>query len=110
MSTTSATSPSHDKRAIKEFLMHLAGELRLQEIALDGKPVPPNLQKGVSQFRSKFGADLLPDAELLCFLAGDPDDDDEVQRNAARQAFASRRRDQLKQVLAVITLLGELEM
>ena len=38
-------------RAIKEFLMHLAVELRLHELALEGKPVPPNLQKGVSLYR-----------------------------------------------------------
>lgn len=109
MTTTNSTSQSHDLRAIKEFLMHLAGELRLHELALEGKPVPPNLQKGVSQRRSKFGTELLPDPGLLCFLASDPDTDSEEQRDAARQAYLQRRRDQAKQVLGVIGLLGELE-
>ena len=109
MSRTNA-SQNHDKRAIKEFLMHLAGELRLQELALEGKPVPPNLQKGVSLFRTKYGTELLPDAGLLCFLANDPDGDSEEQRDAARQAVLQRRRDQAKQVVGVIGLLGEVEL
>jgi hypothetical protein len=109
VSKINTKSQSHDKRAIKEFLMHLAGELRLQELALEGKPVPPKLQQGVRERRTKFGSELLPDAGLLCFLANDPDDEGDAQRDAARQAVVSRRRDQLKQVMGVIELLGELE-
>jgi hypothetical protein len=109
VSKINTKSHSHDKRAIKEFLMHLAGELRLQELALEGKPVPPKLQQGINERRTKFGSELLPDAGLLCFLATDPDDEGDAQRDAARQAVVNRRRDQLKQVMGVIDLLGELE-
>ena len=49
MNKTSTNSQRYDKRAIKEFLMHAAGELRLQEFALQGKPVPPKLQQGVTE-------------------------------------------------------------
>ncbi len=109
MTKTNTTSQRHDKRAIKEFLMHAAGELRLQELALEGKPVPPKLQQGVTERRAKFGSELLPDAGLLGFLASDPDEDDDAQRDAARQALVTRRREQMKQVMGVIDLLGELE-
>lgn len=109
MSKTSTTQ-RHDQRAIKEFLMHLAGELRLQELALEGKPVPPNLHKGITQLRSKFGTELLPDAGLLSFLSNDPNEEDDAHRDAARQAVVSRRREQVKQVTGVIALLGEVEM
>lgn len=110
MNKISTNNQRYDKRAIKEFLMHLAGEVRLQEFALQGKPVPPKLQQGVTQFRSKCGSELLPDAGVLGFLASDPDEDDDAQRDAARQALVSRRREQLKQVMGVIDLLSELEM
>ncbi len=106
----STNSKHHDKKALKDFLMHVAGELRLQEYGLQGKPVPPKLQQGVAQFRTKYGSDLLPDAALLCFLANDPDDEGDVQRDAARQAMVNRRREQMKQVMGVIDLLGELEL
>ena len=75
----------------------------------DGKAVSPSLQKRVMQFRSQHGSDLLPEVGLLCFLASDSDDGD-AQRDATRQALASRRRDQLQQVKGVIALLGEVEM
>lgn len=110
MSKTSTKGQSHDKRAIKEFLMHVAGELRLQELALEGKPVPPKLQQGVTERRAKFGSELLPDAGLLGFLASDPEGDGDTQRDAARQAMVSRRQSQMKQVVGVIDLLNELEM
>lgn len=108
MSTSNAKR--HDKQAIKEFLIHAAGELRLQELALAGKAVPPNIQNGVTQFRAKYGVELLPNADLLCFLANDPDGEGDQQRDAARQALVQRRHDQLKQVASVIELLGEMEL
>lgn len=110
MNKTSATKQGYDLRAIKEFLMHLGGELRVHEFALQGKPVPPKLEQGVTQFRNKSGNELLPDAGLLCFLAADPEDEENAQRDAARQAMVSRRREQVKQVKGVIDLLSELEM
>lgn len=108
--SSNTTNKRYDKRAIKEFLMQVAGELRLQEFALEGKPVPPKLQERVEQFRSKSGVELLPDAGLLGFLASDPDGDGDAQRDAARQALVSRRQSQMKHVVGVIDLLGELEM
>lgn len=110
MSKINTKSQSHDRRAIKEFLMHAAGELRMHGLALEGKPVPPKLQQGVTERRAKFGSELLPNAGLLGFLASDPDEDDDAQRDAARKAFVNRRQNQLKQVMGVIDLLGELEM
>lgn len=110
MSNSKTTSQPLDRRTIKEFLMHAAGEVRLQELTLDGKPVPPRLQQGVSQFRAKYGSELLPDAGLLNFLANDPLGDEDAQRDAARQALVTRRREQLRQLMGVIELLGELEM
>jgi hypothetical protein len=110
VSKTNTTPQRHDKRAIKEFLTHAAGELRMQELALDGKPVPPKLQQGVTERRAKFGSELLPDAGLLCFLASDPEEDDDTQRDAARRAMVRRRQEQMKQVVGVMDLLGELEM
>lgn len=109
MTTTNTNNQTTEKRAVKEFLMHLAGELRMQELALEGKPASPSLQKRVTQFRSQHGSDLLPEVGLMCFLAGDSDDGG-AQRDATRQALASRRRDQLEQVKGVIALLGEVEM
>jgi hypothetical protein len=106
----SSTTQRHDQRAIKEFLMHIAGELRLHQLALEGKPVPPNLHKGITERRIKFGTKLLPDSESLSFLSNDPNEGDDAHRDAARQAEVSLRNEQLKQVMGVIALLGEVKM
>lgn len=110
MTTTSTTTHRHDKRRVKEFLLHLAAELRVRELALEGKPVPPRLQEGIAKRRIKFGSELIPDAGLMTFLACDPGGQDDPQRHAARQAVLGRRRDKLVQVMGVIELLDDLEM
>lgn len=92
----------HDKRMIKDFLKHVAGELQLQECARLNTPVPPVLQQGVSQLRSKYGN--------LRFLSLAANDEGDGHQEAAQQAMVSRRQHQLKQVKAVITILDEVEL
>ena len=101
MSTTNAKNHPHDKRAVKAFLMHIAGELRVQECAFHDKPVSPALPQGVNQFRSKFG--------ILCILSPDTDDGSVASQEAMLQAVASWRLEQLKHVMAVIALLEQVE-
>jgi hypothetical protein len=108
-STTNA-SPKYDKKAIKEFLMHLAGELKVQQLGFAGKPAPAKLLQGVQQFRAKYGTSLLPAAENIGFLASTPDGEGEEERDATRQAMVHLRGDQIKHVLALLELLGELTL
>lgn len=65
MNSTIMKNTKHDRTAIREFLLHLAGELKKQQLALSGQLLPPKLNLGVLQFRSKYGSNLLPDAETL---------------------------------------------
>jgi hypothetical protein len=109
MTTTNTTTQRHDKKRVKEFLLHLAAELRVRELVLEGKPVPQKLHDGVAKRRTKFGSDLIPDAGLMTFLACDPGGQDDPQRHAARQAVLGRRRDKLVQVMGVIEMLDDLE-
>lgn len=96
---TNKNSPRHDRTAIREFLLHLAGELKRQQLAANGEPLPPKLHQGVLRFRSKYGTSLLPDLETP---GGD------LHSDAVRQAFINRRSEQVKLVMGVIELLGEL--
>lgn len=99
-------NPRHDRTAIREFLLHLVGELKKQQLALSGRVLPPKLNLGVLQFRSKYGVNLLPDADTLGLFPDDPEGD--PQSDAARQSLVSRRGEQAKYVMGLLDLLGEL--
>lgn len=101
-------NPRHDRTVIREFLLHLAGELKKQQLALSGHLLPPKLNLGVLQFRSRYGVNLLPDADALGLLPDSPDGDPE--RDAARQSLINRRVEQGKYVMGLLDLLGELTL
>ncbi len=92
----------HDKRMIKEFLMHLAGEIQVAECARHDRPVPPALQQGVNQFRAKFGD--------LCFLPPEVDGEAGDAQEIDLEVGASRRLEQVRHVRAVIAILEDLKM
>jgi hypothetical protein len=91
----------YDKSMIREFLMHLAGELRMQQMGLAGKPATDKLRQGLPQFRTKYGVTLLP-----AVLPNSPDGGGEENR----EAFARLRADQFEHALGILELLDELEL
>jgi len=46
INSTITASPKYDKKAIREFLMHLAGELKVQQLGFAGKPAPAKKPAG----------------------------------------------------------------
>jgi len=102
------TRRGHDRRAIKSFLLHVAGELQAQYMDLARRPLPPKLAQGLRQFRVKYGTSLFPPAEVLGEIADAPDGDDE--QGDLRQEQMYRRNEQFECVLAVLELLGELTL
>ena len=49
----------YDCEMLHDFLQQVAGELKLQQLELEGQPLPPGIQKGVEKFRSKRGGSTL---------------------------------------------------
>jgi hypothetical protein len=99
----------YDKLMVKDFLMHLAGELKVQQLGFQGKPAGAKLLQGVQSLRAKYGTHLLPDVDRIGILTSTPDGDGDEEREATRQAIAKLRGDQLKHAVALYELMGELE-
>jgi hypothetical protein len=93
----------YDKRLLQEFLMHLAAELWLQKLGLEGKPAEAKLFQGIQKFRAKYGTSLLPAIDIIDGTAGD-----QSQQDAAQKARVKKVADRAKHVLTVMEMLGEL--
>lgn len=108
MNTTNTnTSHKYDKPMIRDFPMHLAAELRVQQAGFEGKPAPDKLRQGVQKLRAKYGVSLLPAAENIGILTNNSDGDGEEEREATRQAVARLRADQFDHTLAIFKLVDE---
>ena len=99
----------YDKRMFKEFLMHLAGELGVQKLGLEGKPAGAKLLHGIQQFRAKYGTSLLPAIDISDIVIS-TGGDDQHQQDAARKATVQKLSERIKHVLAVMEMLGELTL
>jgi hypothetical protein len=110
MNTTNTnTSHKYDKPMIRDFLLHLAAELRVQQAGFEGKPAPDKLRQGVQKLRAKYGVSLLPAAENVGILTNNPDGDGEEEREATRQVLVRLRADQFDHTLAIFKLMDELD-
>jgi hypothetical protein len=98
----------YDMRMIKDFLMHLAAALGLQQLRLEGRPAGAKLLQGVQQLQAKYGTTLLRAVEGINLITNIPEDSDEIGQEPTQQAMARVRADQIDHVIAVIGLLDQL--
>lgn len=94
----------YHKKVIKDFVMHLAGELKARQLELEGKAAGANLLHGLQKFRAHYGTSLLPTARI----DGTQGEGDTPPDAAARKATAQELSGRIKQVLAMLDVIKEL--
>jgi hypothetical protein len=95
----------YDKQMLLDWFQQTLGELKSQQLELEGNMIPPGVEKGLNKFRSKWGGQqIVPDFNtfefgLACFQG------DEAEE---RQKLAETRKRQFGQVMTAWKVLEEL--
>ena len=100
---------TYNKTMIKDFLMQLAGELRMEVLGFEGKTAAVKVLEVTNRLRFKYGTTLLPIADDVEFFSSSQDNDKDAERVAARETAKKQRAAQVKCVVAIIKMLDELE-
>jgi hypothetical protein len=89
---------------ILDFLTQLVGELKIQQLELEGKPIPPKVKQGVDQYRRKWSAQVVPDYDDFQFVLADV----KGIGDQNRQELAALRSQQFGRAFGFVQLLQEL--
>jgi hypothetical protein len=83
---------AYDKRMILDWLQQLVGELKAQQLELEGESVPPGVQQGLTKFRSKWGEEIVPSFDTfelaLAVCNGDEQEEQKKLAEVRKQQFA----------------------
>jgi hypothetical protein len=94
---------TYDKQMIADWLQQFLGELKSQQLELEGKSVPTGVRQGLNKFRSKWGAEIVPSFDTFEFrLAAFNGDEDEE-----RKKLAEARRRQFGTAMGFLKMLEE---
>jgi hypothetical protein len=96
---------TYDKQMLLDCLQQTLGELKSQQLELEGKMIPPSVEKGVNKFRGKWGGQqIVPDFNTFEFglacLQGDEEEE--------RKKLAETRKQQFDKMMAAWKVLEEL--
>jgi hypothetical protein len=95
----------YDRQMLHDFLQQVLGELKLQQLELEGQSLPPGIQRGVEKFRNKWGGSTLvpPLNEFDIVLA-------DLSEEAAKRMkeLACTRKDQFDRAMDFIKVLKAL--
>jgi len=96
---------SYDKQMLLDWFQQTVGELKSQQLELEGKPVPPGVEKGIGKFRSKWGGEqVVPDFNTFDFALASFQGDEEEDR----KKLAETRKGQFDKMMAAWNVLEEL--
>jgi hypothetical protein len=105
MKGMSAMSKNYDMQMFLDWFQQCMGELKVQQLQLDGQLVPPGIERGVSKFRNKWGGrQVVPDFETFEFTVACFQGDEQQER----QKLAEVRKRQFETVMAAYKTLEEL--
>jgi hypothetical protein len=94
----------YDRQMILDFLTQLVGELKIQQMELEGKLLPPKVKQVVDQYRRKWGAQVVPDYDDFQFVLADV----KGTGDKNRQELAALRSQQFDRAFGFVQLLQEL--
>ncbi len=94
----------YDKTMISDWLQQAMGELRSQQLVLEGEPASPVIEKGLEKFRSRWGGEpVIPNLASDFALAACTGDDDQDRRK-----LAETRGQQCDHVMETFRMLRDL--
>lgn len=95
----------YDHQMMFDQTQQLLGELKLQQLELEGKPLPPGIQRGVERFRAKYGdKTLVPPLDDFDAVLADFNE----EAGERRKALAALRKQQFDKVMAYVEVLKAL--
>jgi hypothetical protein len=96
---------NYDKQMLLDWWQQTVGELKSQQLELEGKPIPPGVEKGISKFRNKWGGEqVVPDFNTFEFGLACFNGDEEEER----KKLAVTRKQQFARMMAAWKVLEEL--
>jgi hypothetical protein len=94
---------NYDKKMLVDWHQQLMGELKSEQLELEGKSVPPGVQQGLTKFRSKWGTEIVPSFDTFEFALAAFYGHEEEER----KKLAEARRQQFETAMAFWQMLKE---
>jgi len=97
---------TYDKQMILDWLQQLLGELKSQQLELEGKSVPPGVRQGLTKFRAKWGTEIVANFDTFDFALASITGHEEEERKKLVEA----RKHQFETAMAFWKMIEELSV